>query len=68
MGAGLAEADRMGGCGEEEQDEVRTGGDAEEEWVIGCGEEAASTGGDEEEEVRTGGWGEERGAFPSCSR
>ena len=31
MGAGLVEADRMGGWGEEDEDEVRMGGDAEEE-------------------------------------
>lgn len=70
MGAGLVEADRMGGWGEEEEDEVRMGGDAEEDRVGGWGEEAASTGGeeDEEEEERTGGWGEERRGFPSCSR
>lgn len=35
MGAGLAEADRTGGWGEEEEDEVRMGGDAEEERVGG---------------------------------
>lgn len=35
MGAGLVEADRMGGWGEEEEDEVRMGGDAEEERVGG---------------------------------
>lgn len=35
MGAGLVEADRMGGWGEEEDDEVRIGGDAEEERVGG---------------------------------
>lgn len=69
MGAGLVEADRMGGCGEEEQDDVRMGGDADEGWVGGRGEEAASTGGEEdEEEERTGGCGEERRGFPSCSR
>lgn len=34
MGAGLVEADRMGGWGDEE-DEVRMGGDAEEERVGG---------------------------------
>lgn len=50
MGAGLVEADRMGGWGEEEEDDVRMGGDAEAERVGGWGEEAASTGGDDEEE------------------
>lgn len=35
MGAGLMEADRMGGWGEEEEDEVRMGGDAEEDRVGG---------------------------------
>lgn len=55
-GAGLAEADRTGGWGEEEEDEVRMGGEADEERAGGWGEEAASTGGeDEEEEDRTGG-------------
>lgn len=70
IGAGLVEADRMGGWGEEDEDEVRMGGDAEEERVGGWGEEAASTGGEdeEEEEERTGGWGEERRDLPSCSR
>ena len=70
MGAGLVEADRMGGWGEEEEDDVRMGGDAEAERVGGWGEEAASTGGDdeEEEEERIGGWGEECRDFPSCSR
>ena len=35
MGAGLVEADRMGGWGEEDDDEVRMGGDAEEDRVGG---------------------------------
>lgn len=69
MGAGLVEADRMGGWGEEEEDDVRMGGEADEERVGGWGEEAASTGGeDEEEEERTGGWGGERSDDPSCCR
>lgn len=61
MGAGLVEADRMGGWGdEEEEDEVRMGGDAAERSVGGWGEEATSTGGEEDEEVEgAGGWGEE---------
>lgn len=35
MGAGLVEADRMGGCGEDEEDEERMGGDADEVRVGG---------------------------------
>lgn len=31
MGTGLVEAERMGGWGEEEEDEVSMGGDADEE-------------------------------------
>lgn len=35
MGTGLVEAERMGGWGEEEEDEVSMGGDADEERVGG---------------------------------
>lgn len=71
MGTGLAEAERTGGWGEEEEeDDVRMGGEAEEERVGGWGEEAASTGGEEEEEEEE--WGGGRAAelsdFPSASR
>ena len=67
MGPGLAEAERTGGCGEEEGDAeeaASTGGDAEDADRTGggCGEDATSTGGEEEEEEeeegqRTGGRG-----------
>lgn len=75
MGTGLAEADRMGGWGEEEEEEehVRTGGEADEKRVGGWGEEAASTGGEaeeeeEEDEERTGGWEGDRCVLVSGSR
>lgn len=35
MGTGLVEAERIGGWGEEEEDEVRMGGEADEERVGG---------------------------------
>lgn len=35
MGTGLMEAERTGGCGEEEEDDVRMGGEAEEDRVGG---------------------------------
>lgn len=35
MGAGLVEADRMGGWGEEDDEEVRMGGDVDEDKVGG---------------------------------
>lgn len=52
IGAGLVEADSTGGWGEEDEEEVRMGGDADEDRVGGWGDEAARTGG--EEEGRTG--------------
>lgn len=72
MGAGLMEAERTGGCGDEEEDDVRMGGEAEEDRAGGCGEEAASTGGEdgveEEDEQSAGRCGGEQRFFPSCSR